>query len=206
MTEGNIMVFGYIRVSTHKQNAQSQRLQIQNFCKANNMKVDVWLEEKISGIKAPNSRQLGKKILQQAKKDDIILCTELSRLGRSLFMIFSILQYALEQGIQIWTMKEAYKLGDNIQSKVLAFAFGMSAEIERDLIRQRSKQGVERAKSEGKRIGRPQGKKSEHYKLSKDTEYIKFQLIYGTKKSRLARELGVHPATLERHIQRIMFV
>lgn len=200
------MVFGYVRVSTHKQNAQSQRLQIQNFCKANNIKVDVWLEEKISGIKAVNTRALGKKVLFQAKKDDIILCTELSRLGRSLFMIFSILQYALEQGIKIWTIKEAYKLGNNIESKVLAFAFGLSAEIERDLIRQRTKQGVERAKKEGKIIGRPQGRKSSKYKLSEKDEYIKFQLIYGIQKAKLARELGVHPATLERHLKRIMFV
>ncbi len=198
------MVYGYVRVSTGHQNTESQKMEIMNFCERNSMKVDCWIEEKISGTKNPSKRKLGKILMNDCKKGDLVICTEISRLGRSLIMIMNILQFFLERGIKVWTIKGSYRLGDDIQSKVLAFAFGLSAEIERQLISERTKAGIQRAKKEGKKIGRKTGKAKE-YKLSKYDEYIKFQLIYGATKSELARELGVTRGTLENHLKRIMF-
>ncbi|MBR4631165.1 MAG: recombinase family protein [Treponema sp.] len=199
------MVYGYIRVSTEHQNTENQRMEISRFCEQNNLKIDSWIEEKISGTKNPNKRKLGKVLMSNCKKDDLVICTEISRLGRSLIMIMNILQFFLEKGIKVWTIKDGYRLGDDIQSKVLAFAFGLSAEIERKLISERTRVGLQRARSEGKKIGRKVGQKSKKYKLSPYDEYIKFQLIFGRSKSSLAHELGVTRGTLESHLKRIMF-
>ena len=136
------MIYGYIRVSTDKQTVENQRYEINRFMKRTGKKVDKWIEETISGTVKPEKRDLGK-LLQNAKKDDVIICSELSRLGRSLFMIMSILNKLMEKGARIWTIKDGYRLGDDIQSKVVAFAFGLSAEIERNLISQRTKEALE---------------------------------------------------------------
>ncbi|MDR3302510.1 MAG: recombinase family protein, partial [Spirochaetaceae bacterium] len=147
------MVYGYIRVSTDKQTVENQRFEIQRFCIKNELAVGQWIEETISGTKSPEKRLLGP-LLAGIKKDDLIICSELSRLGRSLFMIMSILNHLMGIGARVWTIKDNYRLGDDIQSKVLAFAFGLSAEIERDLISQRTKEALARIAAEGKHIGR----------------------------------------------------
>ena len=133
------MIYGYIRVSTDKQTVENQRFEIENYCKERNLLVASWIEETISGTKKVDERKLGK-LLGKVKKGDIIICAELSRLGRNMFMIMSILNYCMENEIKVWTIKDGYKLGDDLTSKVLAFAFGLSAEIERNLISQRTKE------------------------------------------------------------------
>ena len=160
------MIYGYIRVSSDKQTVENQRFEINNFCDNQNMKIDGWIEETISGTKAYNKRELGK-LLNKVQKDDLIICAELSRLGRNLFMIMEILNICMGKECRVWTIKDNYRLGEDIQSKVLAFAFGLSAEIERNLISQRTKEALARKKTEGVVLGRPKGKKSapEKYKL-----------------------------------------
>ena len=118
------MNYGYIRVSTDKQTVENQRYEISEFALRNNLKIDYWIEETISGTLEPSRRQLGT-LLEKIQKDDLIICSELSRLGRSLFMIMSILNKLMETGARVWTIKDGYRLGDDIQSKVLAFAFGL---------------------------------------------------------------------------------
>lgn len=124
------MVYGYIRVSSDKQTVENQRYEISNFCSKENIYVDGWIEETISGTKNYDKRKLGE-LLEKVQKDDIIICSELSRLGRNLFMIMEILNHCMERECKVWTIKDNYRLGDDIQSKVLAFAFGLAAEIER---------------------------------------------------------------------------
>ena len=80
------MIYGYIRVSSDKQTVENQRFEINNFCRRENITIDGWIEETISGTKAYNKRQLGS-LLKRIRKDDLIICAELSRLGRNLFMI-----------------------------------------------------------------------------------------------------------------------
>ena len=133
------MIYGYIRVSSDKQTIENQRFEITNFCEKKGLLIDDWIEETISGTKSYNKRQLGK-LLKKVGKNDIIICSELSRLGRNLFMIMEILNICMTKECRVWTIKDNYRLGDDIQSKVLAFAFGLSAEIERNLISQRTKE------------------------------------------------------------------
>ena len=96
-------------------------VQIDNFCSKQGLNVDGWIEETISGTKHYDKRKLGT-LLEKVKEDDIIICSELSRLGRSLFMIMEILNTCMNKGYRFWTIKDNYRLGDDIQSKVLAFA------------------------------------------------------------------------------------
>lgn len=197
------MTYGYIRVSTEHQNLENQQLEIKKFARMNHITIDSWIEETVSGTKKPESRKLGKILMNQAKSGDLIISTEISRFGRSLIMIMNVLQYFLENEISVWTIKDNFRLGNDIQSKVLAFAFGLSAEIERQLISERTKIGLARAKIEGKHIGRKKGRKSDYYKLSKYDEYIIQQLKAGKSKNALARELGVAWYTLNCHVKRL---
>lgn len=197
------MVYGYIRVSTAHQNSENQQLEIEKFAAQNNIHVDKWIEEKISGTKKPEMRKLGKILMNQCQSGDLVICTEISRLGRSLIMIMNILQYFLEKDIKVWTIKDNYRLGDDIQSKVLAFAFGLSAEIERKLISDRTKLGLQRIKKEGKHIGRMVGRKSDYYKLTPYDDYIMKEITNGRTKPSLAKELGVATVTLRKHMARL---
>ena len=148
------MIYGYIRVSSDKQTVENQRFEISNFCEHQNLSIDDWIEETISGTKNYSKRELGR-LLKKVKKDDIIICSELSRLGRNLFMIMEILNICMTKECRVWTIKDNYRLGDDIQSKVLAFAFGLSAEIERNLISQRTKEAWQERRQKEQNLGIP---------------------------------------------------
>lgn len=140
------MVYGYIRVSTDKQTVLNQKFEIEKFCSKKNLCIDDWIEETISGTKGVTKRKLGR-LLRKVHKGDLIICSEMSRLGRSLFMIMNILNECMLKECRVWTIKDGYRLGDDIQSKVLAFAFSLSAEIERNLISRRTKEALERKRA-----------------------------------------------------------
>jgi len=198
------MTYGYIRVSTDKQSVDNQRYEIEQFCLKNNMKIEQWIEETISGSKLPEKRRLGS-LLTKVKANDLIICSELSRLGRSLFMIMSILNHLMLKDVKIWTIKDNYRLGDNIQSKVLAFAFGLSAEIERELISQRTKEALARKKSEGKVLGRPNGRKSSYVKLTGHEHEIKNLMDKHISKSAIGRIFGVNRMTVDSFVKERMY-
>ncbi len=196
------MIYGYIRVSSDKQTVENQRFEINKFCKCQQLKIDGWIEETISGTKAYNKRELGK-LLKRIEKDDLIICAELSRLGRNLFMIMEILNICMNKGCRVWTIKDNYRLGDDIQSKVLAFAFGLSAEIERNLISQRTKEALARKRAEGVVLGRPKGRKSspKKYKLYGKDSLIRELLNAEVSKRKIAKLCKVDRNTLERYIK-----
>ena len=195
------MTYGYIRVSSDKQTVENQRFEIKNFCKRQNMKVDGWIEETISGTKNYSKRRLGV-LLKKVTKGDMIICSELSRLGRSLFMIMDILNICMNKECQVWTIKDNYRLGDDISSKVLAFAFGLSAEIERNLISQRTKEALARKKAEGVVLGRPKGRRTapEKHKLYPKHQLIVSLLNEGVSKRQIAIIVKVDRGTLSRYI------
>ena len=199
------MIYGYIRVSSDKQTVENQRFEINNFCNNKKMKIDGWIEETISGTKAYNKRELGK-LLNKVQKDDLIICAELSRLGRNLFMIMEILNICMGKECRVWTIKDNYRLGEDIQSKVLAFAFGLSAEIERNLISQRTKEALARKKTEGVVLGRPKGKKSapEKYKLHDKKILIQELLKAEVSQRKIAKICKVDRNTLDRFIKTFM--
>lgn len=189
------MIYGYIRVSTDRQTVENQRFEINRFLKRSKLKVDRWIEETISGTVSPERRDLGK-LLNCVKKNDVIICSELSRLGRSMFMIMSILNKLMDRGIKVYTVKENYRLGDDLPSKVLAFAFSISAEIERSLISQRTTEALKRKKSEGIVLGHPKGKKNSRHKLDGCEYKIRMWLHEGYSKVFICKQLNVSPSTL----------
>lgn len=193
------MVYGYIRVSTEAQTVENQRFEISKFCQKEGLSIDGWIEETISGTKSYSKRALGR-LLRRTQKDDLIICAELSRLGRSLFMIMEILNICLSKGCNVWTIKDGYRLGDDIQSKVLAFAFGLSAEIERNLISQRTREALARKKAEGVRLGRKVGTKNRRTKLSGREKEIFSWLDSGLAKAEIARRCRVNRGTLSRFL------
>jgi len=194
------MIYGYIRVSTDRQTVENQRYEIIQFCDQNVMVVDKWIDETISGVKTLQERKLGK-LLRKMKKEDILICSELSRLGRNLLMIMGILNECMNRDIQVWTIKDNYRLGSDINSKVLAFAFGLSAEIERNLISQRTKEALARKRAEGVVLGRPKGSKSKVKKLTGKESHIKVMLDKKVTKSAIARFFGVHRITLVKFVK-----
>ena len=194
------MNYGYIRVSSDKQTVENQRFEINNFCERENIKIDGWIEETISGTKAYNKRQLGT-LLKRIKKDDLIICAELSRLGRNLFMIMEILNICMTKECRVWTIKDNYRLGDDIQSKVLAFAFGLSAEIERNLISQRTKEALARKKAEGISLGHHKGYRCRlNPRCVEKHFWIIKKLSLGTNKTIIARKLKISKSTLYRYL------
>ena len=189
------MIYGYIRVSTDKQTVENQRFEINKFIKKTKFKVDEWIEETISGTVSPKKRNLGK-LIEKTKKGDLIICSELSRLGRNMFMIMSILNILMERGVIIYPVKERYRPGEDLTSKVLAFAFSISAEIERTLISQRTTEALRRKKAEGVKLGRPKGRVSAHHKLTGCDNKIKMMLAEGYPKTLISKQLNVSPSTL----------
>lgn len=195
------MNYGYIRVSTDKQTVENQRYEINTFCQKLNIHIDGWIEETISGTKNFDKRKLGD-LLKIVQKDDLIICAELSRLGRNLFMIMEILHVCMNKECKVWTIKDNYRLGDDIQSKVLAFAFGLSAEIERNLISQRTKEALARKVQEGIVLGRPKGRKTspEKHKLYDKDIIICELLIFGISQRKISKLFSVDRNTLSRFI------
>ena len=193
------MIYGYIRVSSDKQTVENQRFEIKQFALKNDLRIDGWIEETISGTKNYDKRKLGK-LLNKVKKDDVIICSELSRLGRNLFMIMEILNVCMTKECRVWTIKDNYRLGDDIQSKVLAFAFGLSAEIERNLISQRTKEALIRKKAEGVVLGRPKGRKSSHVKLTGKENVIRELLSQNVTQTQIAKIFKVNRNTVAKFI------
>ena len=194
------MTYGYIRVSSDKQTVENQRFEINNFCEKEHIIIDGWIEETISGTKSYDKRKLGE-LLNKVKKDDLIICAELSRLGRNLFMIMEILNICMNKECRVWTIKDNYRLGEDIQSKVLAFAFGLSAEIERNLISQRTKEALARKKSEGIILGRPVGRRSSRVKLSGKEEIIRDLRKQGVSMAKIVEIYNVNRMTVSKFIK-----
>jgi len=193
--------YGYVRVSSDKQTVENQRYEISRFAESNDITIDGWIEETISGSTSYDKRKLGE-LLDKVKDGDLIICAELSRIGRTLFMIIDILNICMNKNCCVWTIKDNYRLGDDIQSKVLAFAFGLSAEIERNLISQRTKEALARKRAEGVVLGRPLGSKSTRVKLSGKEEFIHDLLSHNVPKTQIAKILKVDRMTVDAFIKR----
>jgi DNA invertase Pin-like site-specific DNA recombinase len=195
-------VIGYIRVSSNKQTLEHQEYEIREFAKQNNITIDEWFEETISSRKPLYKRKLGE-ILNNLRSGDILISCEISRLGRSLLEVMRILEDCLNKGCQVWTIKENYHLGNDIQSKVMAFAFGLSAEIERNLISQRTKSSLDNLRAGGKKLGRPFSASSKKLKLAQNVKMVHRLLDTGLSKAQIARRLNVQASTLRRFLSRM---
>lgn len=194
------MNYAYVRVSTDRQTIENQRFEIDRFCTDQKVTIDVWYQETISGTRKKQEGEFGV-MLRKLRKGDTIIVSELSRLGRNLMEIMSILHDCMEMDVCVRTVKERYELGDNINSKLLAFAFGLSAELERQLISQRTKEALARKKAEGVVLGRPKGRLSTKKKLTDREDEIRLYLAKRLSYSAMARLLGVHRITIANYIK-----
>lgn len=150
------IVAAYLRVSTDKQTILNQKSEVLNFCKKHDLEITTWCTETVSGTKKENERELGS-LLKRLQRGDILIITEVSRLSRKMMNIMNIIHQSIEKGITIHSIKEGYKFDTSINSQVLAFAFGLCAEIERTLISQRTREALARRRAAGMKLGRPKG-------------------------------------------------
>lgn len=187
----------YIRVSTEMQNSESQEFEITNYCKSVEIKIDKWVEESASGTIPWEKRRLGK-TLRKLHSGDLIICTEISRLGRNMLMIMSVLNFCSQRHIRIHTIKDRFDLSDNINSRIIAFAFALAAEIERNLISQRTKEALAARKESGVRLGRPSGCGEKVRKICSSSQQIEEMLADGRSLKSIAAEFKVHRNTLTR--------
>ena len=200
------MITGYIRVSTGKQHPENQQDEITRYAKENGMVVDRWVTEIVSGKKVYSGRKLGR-LISRMKKGDTIIVSEVSRLSRNLTDILTIMGNCLKKGINIYTVKERYRFDDSINSKILCFAFGLVAEIERNLISQRTKEALARLKAEGKHIGRVKGSPTnpKFFRLYRHDAYIRRAIARGMRQCEIIRRLRTNRSTYRRYVDRFIF-
>ena len=194
------MVIAYIRVSTQEQSYQGQRYEIETWCRQNGISVDKCVEEKVSGMRNVQDRTLGK-VIGKMKEGDLLVCTELSRLGRNMMMVMSILNRCSEKNIRIRSIKDNFELSDSLQSKIIAFAFSLAAEIERNLIAERTREALAAKKAEGIKLGRPRGKSRERQRYDHMREYVLRMLEQKRPRREIAKRVGIHPNTLSRYLR-----
>ena len=206
------MIIGYLRVSTGKQHLANQQDEIRRFAESRKLVVDHWVTEVVSGKKSERDRKLGG-LLRRLKKNDTLIVTEISRLSRTLTDIMAIMGKCLERGINLYTTKEGYSFDNTINSKVLCFAFGLVAEIERNLISMRTREALALRRAEGMVLGRRYGSYTKlnvlienrqtviamldrgksigdicrHFGLSRDT-FAKFRMKYPSVQKALAKK------------------
>lgn len=184
------MIIGYLRVSTGKQNPENQKDEIRRFAEEKSLQIDDWIEETASGKIPHKKRKLGR-LLRRMKKGDTLIITEISRLSRSLTEIMSIMGQCIEKGVNIYTTKERYTFDDSINSKVLCFAFGLVAEIERNLISMRTKEALALKKAEGVRLGRRPGSNVKIDLILRNEERINAMLASGVPVTKMCRKIGI---------------
>ncbi len=196
-------VYAYIRVSTEMQSYASQEHEIRRWCNWKGLSVDKWVSESVSGTITVEKRNLGK-MIKSMRRGDLLVCTELSRLGRNMLMIMGILNQCSQKGISIHTIKDNFDLSDNINSKIIAFAFALAAEIERNLISQRTKEALAVKRLEGVRLGRPPGSSRKKEEFIQNKEDILRLLSEGFSLTRIAKIYGIHRNTLRKYIEEII--
>lgn len=193
------MTIGYLRVSTRKQNPENQRDEIRRFVEEKGMSIDRWVVEVVSGKTDENRRKLGF-LLKKLHRGDTIVITEISRLSRNLTNIMSIMGRCLESGIHLYTTKERYVFDDSINSKVLCFAFGLVAEIERNLISMRTREALALRKAEGVKLGRKKGSCVKQEVLKENAERIETMRSSGCTVAEICRAIGVSRDTFYRYL------
>jgi len=151
-----IKTVAYLRVSTIDQDLQKNKADILDLANSLELGKVHFIEEKVSGKISWRKRRIAE-IMDAAEKGDNIIVSELSRLGRSMLECMEILSIASQKGINIYAVKGNWHLDGSIQSKIIAMAFSMASEIERDLISKRTKEALRAKKQSGIKLGRPKG-------------------------------------------------
>ena len=189
--------YAYIRVSTQTQTLENQKFEIEQWSRRQGVRIDFWVTETVSGTVIGEKRMLGRP-LRRMKKTDLLVCTEISRLGRSMLMVMSVLNACSQKGVFIRTIKDNFNLSDSINSKIIAFAFALAAEIERNLISQRTREALAARKQAGVHLGRPPGPSGKLNRVMEDLPRISAMLDGGATKTAMARMYKIHRNTLNK--------
>lgn len=165
------MIVAYLRVSTEKQHLKNQQDEIRRFAQSRGFTIDRWVTETVSGRKNERDRKLGV-LMRRLRPGDTLVVTELSRLSRTLTEIMSIMGLCLRRQIVLYSTKDGYAFDDSINSKVLCFAFGLVAEIERNLISMRTREALALRKAEGVVLGRRKGSYTKFNVLTENRQHV----------------------------------
>ena len=195
----SLRTVAYLRVSTPEQDLAKNKAAILHLANDKALGQVEWFEETASGRISWRKRQLGA-LLADLSVGDNLLVSELSRLGRSMLECMEILSLAMQRGIHVYAVKGNWQLDDSIQSKIVAMAFAMAAEIERDLISQRTKEALAARKRAGKKLGRPAG--SGKSKLDEHRPEIEALLANGSTQKFIAERYGTTEANLSRWLKK----
>jgi len=198
-TKHQSKTIGYLRVSTLEQDLEKNKADILFLANAKNLGQVEFIEEKISGKISWRKRKIAN-ILEELNKGDNIVVSELSRLGRSMLECMEILSIATHKGINVFAIKGDWQLGNNIQSKIIAMAFSMAAEIERDLISKRTKEALKARKAQGVKLGRPRGPGKS--KLDAFRPEIEAILANGSTQTFIANRYGTTVANLHHWLKK----
>ncbi len=196
------MIYGYIRVSTDKQDCENQKLGIEAKAKTLGGGIDKYIEDAgVSGMVKARKRNLWK-IIKQGKQGDWLITSELSRLGRSTVDVLETCGILAQKGINVWFVKQNIGLDKSPMGKMMLAIMSAFAEMERDLISMRTKEAMAIRKQKGLTLGRKFGSKNKSYKLDDKKMFIIEELKKGVSKRKLAKKLKVAVPTLNRFLER----
>lgn len=199
------MIFAYLRVSTGKQTLANQQNEISKFTDSRNLHVDRWVTEIVSGKKSGRERKLGA-LIRRLKKGDTLIVTELSRLSRTLTDIMAIVGELLKKEVKLYSTKDRYSFDDTINSKVLCFAFGLVAEIERNLISMRTREALALRREQGIVLGRRKGSYTKLQQLIDDRVKIVQMMNCGKSIAEICREYDVARNTFDRFRKQYTYI
>ncbi len=191
----------YLRVSTDKQELKNQKIEILEYARKKELKIDDFMELQVSSRKTTQARQIDS-LLETLQEGDALIVSELSRLGRSLGQIIQIVDTLIKRKVKFIAVKQGMTINgkSDIQTKVMVTMFGLFAEIERDLISERTKAGLAAARAKGKLLGRPKGTLGKS-KMDGKEEEIKDLLAKGVNKTAISKILGVSRTALHSFIK-----
>jgi DNA invertase Pin-like site-specific DNA recombinase len=201
---GMTRVIAYIRVSTNLQDVDNQRFGIASYCEWNKIIVNEWVEDVITGKSEFSDRNFGV-AYEKLEKGDMLIVTELSRLSRDFFGTVKMIENLIKKEIILYSLKENFTLKNDFPSKMLTAMYGMAAQIERDRISQRVKEGMAKKASEGVIMGRPIGRKTDMDKKKLGPYKGRILNMIGNRvpKIKIASEIGVSRVTLDRYLKEL---
>lgn len=195
------MIYAYYRVSTELQNYESQKVGVIDFANRMNWKIDKeYIDEGVSGTILAKERKLGI-LLNILKKDDVLITSELSRLGRSTSDVINTCQLLVKKGVNCYLVKQGMSIDNTPMGKMMIAILSAFAEMERDLISQRTIEGLKRRKADGVQLGRPVGSKNRKTKMSNQYDNVLKMLQSGMLRNQIAKELHVSFFTVNKYIK-----
>jgi DNA invertase Pin-like site-specific DNA recombinase len=191
----------YLRVSTGSQDLAHQKLAVLDYARQKRFPIDRFVEVQVSSRRGPDHRRIGE-LLDSLDAGDRLVVSELSRLGRSLGQVIQLIEELVERKVRFVAIKEDihFEGRQDLRTKVMITLFGLFAEVERDLISERTKEGLVSARARGRLLGRPKGALGKS-RLDGKEEEIRMLLGKRVSKASIAKIMDVSPTALRHFIR-----